>query len=481
MVLNSMQYSGYSTFEKSVNKTGSSVVFMAKDNEKTFIFISGNDGSRENLGFNGEYLNGGFFRAGLNHENACVLRKLFPFTAPVRGLIKKQSFGLGDRLGIATPGHIDLFDKNDVFPIFAQQSIRELNLTNRTYEDVLDAASFAVFREGYKKGFGADGDHLKTAKDVEYALSLGFTMITLDCSEHIKNITPENASLVSQVLLSDYYKKHFLNREFVFEDIKLVFSEDELKQCVAIYADAVVFAAGIYNQFFASGKYDADFEISIDETISVTSPLQHFFVAHELLAAGVSFATVAPRFCGEFQKGIDYIGDITQFENEIKVHAAIARHFGYKLSIHSGSDKFSVFPVIGSTTKGNFHVKTAGTNWLEAMRVVAITDPSLYREVHNYALSAFDEARKYYLVTTDLSQAPDISTLKDSELPDLFSNNAVRQIIHITYGLILSLKNSDNSFVFKDRLYSLWQQNEGEYRSALVKHIGRHLELLNNK
>jgi len=472
-----MQYSGFDIYEKSINKINSAEIFAAKENGKTFIVIAGKD----SLGFTAEEIGANdsnkIFSAQMTHENACVLRKLFPWTAPVRGLRKPVSFGLGDRLGIATPGHIDLFEKNSVFPVFAQQSIRELNLTNRTYEDVLDAATFAVFREGYKKGFGADGDHLKTADDVKHALSLGFTMITLDCSEHIKNnITPSDLAP-----LSDNYKQKYLNKTFNIEGITLSFTENELKECIAIYSGAVVFAAGIYKQFFADGKYEADLEISIDETVFVTTPLQHFFTASELRDAGVSFATIAPRFCGEFQKGIDYIGDIAQFEKEIKVHAAIARHMGYKLSIHSGSDKFSVFPFIGRETRGQFHVKTAGTNWLEAMRVAAKIDPALYREVHNYALGAFDEAKKYYHVTTDLSKIPDLSTIKDSALPSLFENNNARQVIHITYGLILSYKNSGGSFVFKDRLYDLWQKNESEYRAALVKHIGKHLELLGLK
>jgi tagaturonate epimerase len=332
-----------------------------------------------------------------------------------------------------------------------------------------------VFQEGYKKGFGADGDHLKTVKDVEYPLSLGFTMITLDCSEHIKNDVTEN----NAPPLPKQYADKYLNKKFNIEDgITLAFNEGELRQCAAIYGDAIKFAAEIYKQFFASGKYGADFEISIDETVSVTTPLQHFFVARELLDAGVSFATIAPRFCGEFQKGIDYKGDIAQFEKEIKVHATIARHLGYKLSIHSGSDKFSVFPAIGRETRGVFHVKTAGTNWLEAMRVVAEAEPSLYREVHAYALEAFDEAKKYYHVTTELSKIPDVGTVKDSDLPKLFENNDARQLIHITYGLILSRKNTDGSFTFRDRLYKLWRDHEKEYRSALVKHIGKHLELL---
>ncbi|GHT70811.1 hypothetical protein FACS1894110_22910 [Spirochaetia bacterium] len=468
-----MNYSGFEAYEKSINKIGgSSAVFLAKVGDEDFIIAQGI------ADFKGEKLGDGKIKAPLTHENAEVLRKLLPFTAPSRVLTKDRSFGLGDRLGIATPGHIKLFEHYDAYPVFAQQSIRELNLTNRTYEDVLDAVTFAVFREGFKKGWGADGDHLKTVKDVEYALSLGFSMITLDCSDHIKNdVTDSNAPA-----LPKNYGDKYLGKKFdIGEGVVLDFTEGELKKIVAIYGEAIGFAVDMYNRFLKDGKYAADFEISIDETVSTTTPLQHYFVARELIDAGVVFATMAPRFCGEFQKGIDYIGDLKQFEKEIKIHAVIARHFKYKLSIHSGSDKFSVFPSIGKETRGIFHVKTAGTNWLEAMRVVAAVDPALYREVHKYALSAFDEAQKYYHVTTDLSKIPNVDTLKDAELPNLFNQNDARQLIHITYGLILSKKNSDGSFAFKDKLYKLWKKNEQVYADALIKHIGKHLDLLGVK
>ena len=470
-----MRYLGFEAYEKSINNLDSASVFMAREGDDAFIIVASQGGKTgAELGFKGSDLGDGNFYAQLNHENAEVVRKLFPFTTPVRGLGNPRSFGLGDRLGIATSGHIDLFMDKDVFPIFAQQSIRELNLTDRSYEDVLDAATFAVFREGYKKGFGADGDHLKTLKDVENALSLGFSMITLDCSEYIHNDIQDNAHVFPK-----HYTEKYLGKNFdIGEGINLTFSEEELGLCHTIYADAIEFAAEIYRHFFSTAQYNADFEISIDETVSVTTPLQHFFVAVELLDAGVSFTTLAPRFCGEFQKGIDYKGDVTQFEDEIKIHAAIARHLGYKLSIHSGSDKFSVFPSIGRETHGFFHIKTAGTNWLEAMRVVATANPALYREVHQFALSAFSEAKKYYHVTTDLSNIPDISTLNDEELVKLFENNDARQLIHITYGQILSQKNDNGSFVFKDRLYKILRKHEEEYRNALVKHIGKHLELL---
>ena len=468
-----MDHLGFNAYEKSIHKEGPSTVFMVRSDEGDALIIQG-----KNPGFEGIPIQGDLFKAPLNHKNAEVLRKLFPFTAPSRVLSKERSFGAGDRLGIASVGHIRVFEKYDAYPILAQQSIRELNLTNRTYEDVLDAASFAVFREGFKKGWGADGDHLKTPEDIKYALSLGFTMITLDCSEHIKNnITNENAPALPSRLSEKYLNKTI----DIGENVTLSFTEGELRIIAAIYSGAISFAAEMYNKFLKDGTHAADFEISIDETSTPTTPLQHYFVARELIDAGVSFATMAPRFCGEFQKGIDYIGDIAQFEKEIKVHAVVARHFKYKLSIHSGSDKFTVFPFIGKETKGIFHVKTAGTNWLEAMRVVAASDPSLYREIHKFAVANFDEARKFYHVSADIKRIADVDKLKDSELPELFNLDDSRQLIHITYGLILNKKNEDGSYAFKDRLYKLWREKEDAYAKALMKHIGKHLDLLGVK
>ena len=469
----------YGVYSKSVNSVGDSFAFMVKEPEADFLVVTGTASN----GFEGEEKNENgisYKVCPLSNNNGVSLRKLFPFTAPVPVLQNRRTAGVGDRLGIACPGHIRVFNDYDAFPILAQQSIRELNLTNRTYADVLDAASFTVFRDGFKRGFGADGDHLKHEDEIEYALSLGYTMITLDCSEHIKNgIDRLSAEEVSaKCSLPAEIESLYLNKTFEVEGEKLTFDKEALERIMLIYGEAVEFAIGIYDKYFVKGKARANFEISIDETETPTTPLQHYFVANELTRHGVKVDTMAPRFCGEFQKGVDYIGDLKQFEAEMKIHAAIARCFGYKLSIHSGSDKFSTFEIIGKYTQGNFHLKTAGTNWLEAMRAVATTDPSLYREIHKFALGAFADAKRFYHVTTDLTKIPDVDSLKDSELPGLFAQNDARQLIHITYGHILTAKDDNGNFLFKDRLYSLWRKEADVYSDMIYKHIGHHLELL---
>ena len=444
-------------YPRSVHRTDAVTVFMADAGDHDELVIVKNDAACEACG--------GIQVTRCDHAAAEYLRSTFPFTAPVPVLGYPRSVGVGDRLGIAGPGHIRVFEKYDALPVLCQQSIRELNLTHRTYEDVLDACTFAVFREDFTRGYGADGDHLKKTEDVEYALGLGFTMITLDCSEHIK---ADGGSLPDAALADRYLGKTF----DVGNGISIAFTAEELARINYIYGEAIDFAVSIWDKYFAGAAKRPDFEISIDETSTPTTPQQHFFVANELIRRGVQPATIAPRFCGEFQKGVDYMGDLAQFEREMHIHAQIARHFGYKVSVHSGSDKFSVFPSVGRETQGVFHVKTAGTNWLEAMRVVALHDPAFYRELHKFALASFDEARAYYHVTTDLSKIPDVDTLPDDALPALFEQNDARQLIHITYGLILSNE------AFHDRLYAFWRAHADEYADALERHIGHHLEKL---
>ena len=209
-----------------------------------------------------------------------------------------------------------------------------------------------------------------------------------------------------------------------------------------------------------------------------TAPEAHYFVAKELYDRGLEIYSMAPRFCGEFQKGIDYIGDIEQFERELAVHARIADHFGYKLSIHSGSDKFSVFELIGRYTKGRFHVKTAGTNWLEAVRVVARVNPDLYRRMHRYALEHVHKALKYYHITADFDAIKPLDEVSDAELPDYMNDNNARQLIHITYGLLLQAKDESGKSLFKDEFYDTLIEQEEAYEQALQEHIGKHLRLL---
>lgn len=455
-------------FKNSIHHHGNSTYAVIKNLKQDNLIILGELGFFEGIKKTIDKVD--FYEVELNAATADRLRALFPFTRPSRVLRETRTFGLGDRLGLAGVGHLQALKKFDAFPVLAQQSMRELHMTKRDYQDVLDRATFAVFKMGYHDGFGADGDHLKTPEDIRSALALGYTMITLDCSDYIREIG--SSSMVPEAI-----QKRFLNRPFTFENYHFVFTPKQLEKAYTVYQDALNYTQKIYQTFFSGSESPADFELSIDETKVPTTPEDHIFVAEQLSDMGVKIDTLAPRFCGEFQKGIDYIGSIDTFEKEISIHAAIASAYGYKLSIHSGSDKFSIFASIGELTKGRFHLKTAGTSWLEAMHLVAAVDPALYRDIHTFALSVFEEANKLYHVSARLENIPPIDTLADNELVELFKNNDARQLIHITYGYVLNAQDGLQPR-FKSKLYDLWHRYDADYAKRLEEHIGHHLSLL---
>lgn len=477
----------YHVYPDSVHFTEESLFFIAVEEKGKILAVCYDSSVYKEFNGNEVVINNTKVKScKLDNENCLLIRRIFPFTNPSNHKGRMTTIGLGDRLGLASAGHLRLLRNKPVFPVLAQQSIRELNLTGRNYNDVLSAASWAVFQEGYEKGFGADGDHLKTAAEVKMAIDSGFTMITLDCSEHIDNnisfAAPDEIERMYARIpghKKEYIESKYLDKDFCLEEgTKIKFSAEKLRKTALFYLNAIDFTVDIYRGTVLNCGRNIDFEMSIDETFTTTSPESHFFVASELISAGVEITSLAPRFCGEFQKGIDYMGDIIQFEKEFDTHFKIAEHFGYKLSIHSGSDKFSVYPIISEKTNGKYHLKTAGTNWLEAVRTIAVKKPSLYRSMHKFALSNLQKAKKYYHITADPSRVPDIDTLDDSKLTELMDMDDARQILHITYGLILLEKGTDGKAAFRDEIYEVLNDNEEEYYSTLSRHLGKHLNYL---
>ena len=371
-------------YKESSNTVSGTTITTVLTTEGLFLLLEGR--SEVFNEFEGELIEEDKKLAPTNHSNRLVLNKYFDYTIPRAFGTEISTMGLGDRLGLAGYGQLQAIANKKIRPVLAQQSIRELNLTERTFEDVLDAAAFSVYQAGYKKGYGADGDHLKLEKDIEYAIGVGMSMLTLDCSDYIDNKVPEmSLDELEEAYLEitseserQSYEETYLNKEFDVEGQKINFNREHLLYNVVQYHKAIEYMIYIYNTYVKSVDRQIDFEISIDETMTVTSPESHFFVANELFNHQVAVTSLAPRFVGEFQKGIDYIGNVEEFEKDFEVHAKIAQHFGYKVSVHSGSDKFSVFPSVAKHTNGLFHVKTAGTNWLEALRLVAMKNAKLF-------------------------------------------------------------------------------------------------------
>lgn len=470
-------------YDKSYTNYEQVNLLMVKDESDKYILATGEGQLFNDL--KGRDIKGKGKACPLSHENRLILNRYFDYTVPQAFGTKIATVGLGDRLGLASPGHIETIRQTKAKPVLAQQSIRELTLTNRTMNDMLDSAAFAVFQEGYTDGYGADGDHIKEESDIKMALSLGVSMLTLDCSDqipkNISNAADEEIQASYDELpqkVRDRYEAAYLNQTFDVNGLSITFDQLSLMTNVLQYHESIKYMIHVYETYIKTAGRPIDYEISIDETETITSPLAHFFVANELKLANVEVISLAPRFCGEFQKGIDYIGDMDQFEVELSEHALIAEYFSYKLSIHSGSDKFAVFPIIAKYTKGILHVKTAGTNWLEAIRVIAETNPDLYRRMHVFALENFEEALKYYHVTPDLGSIEPLQDVADDDLANYMNNDAARQLFHVTYGLILTAKDKQGKDVFEQEFFETLNNHEEDYRAALVKHIGKHLDTL---
>jgi hypothetical protein len=416
----------------------------------------------------------------LSHANAVALRRLLPWTAPVSLRDRRTTIGCGDRLGRATPGHVRAVRQFAAAPVLAQQSMRELTLTRRTYENVVDDVTFLVLQEGYRAGYGADGDHLKTLKDIGVAVDAGMAMITLDLTEKMnaaaENWSPAEVEAAFAKLPEAARRRlvdTYAGRAFDVDGSSLMITDLEARRCAVMYLGAMDFAREAY-ELLRQRRGDAfDLEISIDETKAPTLPAHHLFIIRELLHRDIVVSSLAPRFIGEFQKAIDYIGDLAEFERQFKLHCAIAKAYGgYKISIHSGSDKFAVYPIIGRYTQHRVHVKTAGTSWLEAVRAIAAADPALYRRLHAKAFEVLPEALKLYHITPDLSSIPALATLKDSELPALLEHDAARQLLHVTYGGLLGDPAIGPAF------FAALDLGEEVYYRFVEKHFVRHLRTL---
>jgi tagaturonate epimerase len=487
-----------SIYPFSITSVNGGVVFIGKNKANKFLFTLMNknsagplwnnlEGSEINLG--GNYANLQLKQCEMNHKNALVIKGTFSWANP-KLLGVSNSFGMGDRIGLANPGHIRSLKGYEFRPILAQQSIRELTRTQRTADEVMDAAVWAVLQEGYKEGFGSDADHLKTTEDIDLMMNAGYTMYTFDPSEHVNNdadTVDENEldKIIStlnwkklesnfEALLSNYADKSInISKDYTIKPAKI-----ELKRALVKYGNAITHIKFMYDYIksaYPSSPFEV--EVSVDETDSVTTPFEHFFIASELKRLNVVFVSLAPRFVGAFEKGIDYKGDVNLFRQEYVKHLAITKFFGsYKISLHSGSDKFTVYAVIGSIHEAFTHVKTAGTSYLEATKVVAISEPALFREILDFGRGLYETEKKSYHVSAVLANVKPAKEYSDKELVDLFNSNDARQVLHVTFGKVLTEKKADGSYLFKDKILDCLKRNEELHYSLLEKHFIRHLE-----
>ncbi len=474
--------SDISFYKNSVHKVEDAIIAMARDHLHRFLLLFSERQSGIITRFTGEQIGDSGIHARLcplDATNAAVLRELFPWAAPVSLKKCKTTIGCGDRLGLASAGHIAAIKEyENVKPVLAQQSMRELTLTKRTYRQVVDDTVFQVFQSGYEGGYGADGDHLKNIADIDQALECGMPMITLDLSEVMR---ADAATWSKEAIEKEYaalpqaerkrLTATYVGKEFSLgKGASLKFDKPTLMRCAVMYFKAMDFAAEVNDFLEQKRGSEYDLEVSIDETTAPTLPEDHVFIINELIHRKVKPASIAPRFIGEFQKGIDYIGATEQFAEQFSIYCAIAATYGgYKISVHSGSDKFAVFPSVGALTKGRFHLKTAGTSWLESLRMLTAEEPVLFKVIYKRAIMGFNEATKLYHIKSNLAQMPDIDKVYEDDYPKLLKRDETRQLLHITYGAIL------NDPSIRPMFFAALHKHEEYYHELVKKHFEKHL------
>ncbi len=482
---------GESAYRDSFTIHGDAAFWLEKSSGGKTLSVAARSGAPALAAFQG---NEQPFRKGLvlkqcpcTHANGRALREALPWLKPaLLGL--KTSAGMGDRLGLATPGHaravMDL-PPNSIAPIFAQQSIREMERSGRSPDDVMNNAAWGVFQSGLRCTAGADADHLKTPEDIDLCAAAGFTFFTVDPGAHVDNDADKAEPAVIEKKLAalpwnelectrDDLQRRYAGKKFDFEPDapierqSITIAPEDINRAAAKYGRAVAHVV-VMARHLASRGTAHELEISVDETETPTSLAEHIYVASELKRLGVQWVSLAPRYVGRFEKGVDYIGDLETVARHLAGHAAIARALGpYKLSLHSGSDKFSIYPLLSSACGGLVHMKTAGTSYVEALRVIAEVDPVYFRELCRFAVERYPADKASYHVSADLSAVPDFEGAQDGQLPGLLDDHHLRQALHVTFGSVLKESGS--------RLKSALLEHEEKYYETLRRHFRRHLE-----
>ncbi|MEP7289745.1 MAG: tagaturonate epimerase family protein [Chloroflexota bacterium] len=410
-------------------------------------------------GFHGE-MDGDIWRCPLDAANAAAIQKELPWAAPERVGLRK-SVGCGDRLGIATPGHLRAIREGEMFPVLAQQSIREMQRAQRSPQQVLDDAMWGIIQADYRDGWGCDADHLKDIESVDACVAAGYLGYTLDPGAFVDDEANEAmpAELEQKAIALPWQElqtTYETNAAFHSQRITRI----NYLRAAAKYGRALAHVLYLTRRI-QSQLQDFDLEISVDETNTVTTLAEHRYIVEELRRLDIPFTGIAPRFVGEFEKGVDYIGDLKQFETQYEQHVALAHELGgYKLSIHSGSDKFSIYPIVARFDL--VHLKTAGTSWVEALRVIAEAAPDLFRRILDLAIEGYTTNRASYHVSGEVS-----NIRRTADLATLIDQFDAREVLHVSFGPVLAQ--------FRTEIYQVLYANYEDYLEVLHRHFRRHI------
>ena len=398
----------------------------------------------------------------------------------------QPSFGFGDRLGLATPGHLDALRAHGgpIQPIFAQQSIREMNRTQRKPSQVLEDAQQALRSARYQDAWGADADHIKTQEDINATAGAGFVYFTIDPSDHVNSEADRYSSEELHKQFQDVrddanWADDYLGRQIrLSKDLTFDFDVNAVRRLAVKYGRAISHAIKLsehIDRIMTKREAAYEIELSVDETPNPLTPIEHYVLGEQCLQSGMKLASVAPRFAERFESGVDFRGDLDAFRRRLSQHALVAQSIGpYKLSLHSGSDKFSLYETFAKVTGGLFHIKTAGSSYLEALRVAARRDGRLFRRIIEFSRKRFEADRDTYLVSAELKNAPTPGAISDDAQLEKYylDQDDGRQILHVSFGSVLT--DTNLGALLRDVL----EEHPDLHRELLAEHFGKHLRAL---
>jgi hypothetical protein len=371
--------------------------------------------------------------------------------------LSKYTFGIGDRFAHQAKAQLRACQKIaeqglEVIPVW-NKSNREHLIVDSEPSSVRAAAAAAVRDLGWKKPYHVDADHIRLETVDRFIACSDF--FTIDVADSIGK--PAEIAAVRAFL--DRHKELVGQVKIPNIDAPFQTNRAEIERIAGKYLQAVHEAGRIYRHIAKVKGEDFATEVSMDETDSPQTPPELLVILVALADEGVPVQTIAPKFTGRFNKGVDYVGDLGQFEQEFNddlVVLAHARSYGLpenlKLSVHSGSDKFSLYPIIKKALRrsgAGLHIKTAGTTWLEELIGLAESGGNgldLAKEIYSEALAHLEELCAPYASVIDVNRkklpaaievkqwtsGQYVAALRhDPKCPEF--NPHVRQLLHVGY------------------------------------------------
>ena len=318
----------------------------------------------------------GFFP--LIPNNAALVRRLVSWAAPSSCGVNGVSVAFSDWLGVINSQLPVLFEHKQIKPVLVDFTPAESTALHCNFLEPMDAATWSVLSSGYKGGWSANAAALKDEGDIVKALLYDYSGVGIDCSDRVdrsvETWTDDEVQKKFGELDRDFKEaidKSYLDAEFKLGDDKLTFEEISLHRMVLEYGQAIMFLQKMYKDYLSDTPWDRDFEVDMSNCDKAMTPQEHYFVANELKRAAVKFDTLC----------VDAVVVKDELDRNLKLHAAIAKAFDYRLSFTNTALAFDDLEDVTKSFNRKINFKLTNVLWLAALQTVAETEPSLLASI----------------------------------------------------------------------------------------------------